>query len=749
MAENKRFFGLTEETIKQMVEVSVEDTKMAYFKNLNSSKPEGEVTLDDVFNYAVTDPIVKALTLEYREGVRQHGKETMKRYKQTRVPSFMSQVRLDGDGKSEKNVTGFTGNVSFDIDPPKGGEPLDVEAMMKMLRADSYVSFAEVSLGGEGIHVMLRAKGIVDKETFKYAQAQAMAYVEKLLGVPVDTKALDIVRSLTISHDPHAYQNRAAKWFEPDYSQMPAPKAKKSVGRPKKKLVEKTWTAIQRDLENRGLKYEEGGRNQYISHAAYMMNRYGVDETEATEWAINEFRDYGDGEQGVRSVFKSCYEHTDEFGTWELGRSGKRNDLSVPELENYLLSVADYRYNVTTNRVEIKWETNTTFRPIEDTDENELWRKANHDNEGCKVMIRDIRQLLGSRMVIEYNPYTEYLDNVAKWDGTDYIGELAARVHLKGEHVLSFSETLKRWLVSMVNGIYRFGEGNQQVLILVGAQGRLKTTFFRKLVPTEWYNGAHTKMNNTFVSKDEQIVMAEHPIIILDEISSMTVNALQFFKSWITQDHVEARKPYAHHESKMQRIASFCGTGNDVDFLIDDTGNRRFLPFEVDYIEDLFAKPIDHQKLYSQVMHLWRNGYRHYYTMEENEIIERHNARFMRVNPIEELIAAQFRKPELGEKEAQAMFTSEIANRISGGGRVQYDASAVGRMLKKMGFVQAPRNSKGTRYFVVEMKGSEITERQKREAESYFANQVKPTDAKKVTMTENNVFEDTFSECPF
>ena len=40
--------------------------------------------------------------------------------------------------------------------------------------------------------------------------------------------------------------------------------------------------------------------------------------------------------------------------------------------------------------------------------------------------------LLGSDFVKEYHPLREYLDGLPPWDGeTDYIGRLAAMVHVK------------------------------------------------------------------------------------------------------------------------------------------------------------------------------------------------------------------------------------------------------------------------------------------------------------------------------
>jgi predicted P-loop ATPase len=55
-------------------------------------------------------------------------------------------------------------------------------------------------------------------------------------------------------------------------------------------------------------------------------------------------------------------------------------------------------------------------------------------------------------------------------------------------------------------------------------------------------------------------------------------------------------------------IASFCGTGNSLQFLSDPTGNRRWLPFEVKSIEPPHDNPLDYSNIYSQAYALYRQG---------------------------------------------------------------------------------------------------------------------------------------------
>ena len=51
-----------------------------------------------------------------------------------------------------------------------------------------------------------------------------------------------------------------------------------------------------------------------------------------------------------------------------------------------------------------------------------------------------------------------------------------------------------------------------------------------------------------------------------------------------SQPFVKDRPFYGRSKVRLPHMASFCATGNNMQFLTDDTGNRRKLVFEVDHI---------------------------------------------------------------------------------------------------------------------------------------------------------------------
>ena len=123
----------------------------------------------------------------------------------------------------------------------------------------------------------------------------------------------------------------------------------------------------------------------------------------------------------------------------------KENDSShkkatVEEMEEFINGYMKFRMNMLTHQIETQLIADAyTDRPeasachwqrLTDHIENSLWCAMQH--HGMAVNLNELHTLLGSDFVKEYHPLKEYLDGLPPWDGeTDYIGRLAAMVHVK------------------------------------------------------------------------------------------------------------------------------------------------------------------------------------------------------------------------------------------------------------------------------------------------------------------------------
>ncbi len=97
-----------------------------------------------------------------------------------------------------------------------------------------------------------------------------------------------------------------------------------------------------------------------------------------------------------------------------------------------------------------------------------------------------LERLLKSSYAVAYNPVRDYFEGLPAYDGKDYIKEPADTVEIEdlsadGIHLKDlWVPYLKKWLVASVATV--LGRGNNHTcLILVGAQGKGKTTWFNIL----------------------------------------------------------------------------------------------------------------------------------------------------------------------------------------------------------------------------------------------------------------------------
>ena len=141
-------------------------------------------------------------------------------------------------------------------------------------------------------------------------------------------------------------------------------------------------------------------------------------------------------------------------------------------------------------------------------------------------------------------------------------------------------------------------------------------------------------------------------------------------------------------------------------FLNDATGNRRWLPFLVERIDDPRAHPFNHAGIFAQAYALYRQGFRHYFTKAEEERLKAHNRTFETPCSEQEAISKHFRLPNGGEH-GEFYTATDIQLVISEGPALRFPVEKIGSAMKVLGF--AGYRSHGRRgYRVVRYKIDEI-----------------------------------------
>ena len=316
---------------------------------------------------------------------------------------------------------------------------------------------------------------------------------------------------------------------------------------------------------------------------------------------------------------------------------------------------------------------------------------------GVNITSKEVMTALHSYLIPRVHPLREYIQSLPTATGEiDWIDHLAQQVKLRFSEDSTDEEReqlnlrwricFKKWFVAMVAAWMDDEVVNHQVLVLIGRQGCYKTTWLENLIPTHLRNYGCKLANATQISKDDRLRLAEFGLINLDEMDAMAPRELNAMKSFVTAKDVNERAAYAYVKERKVRLASFCGSGNNREFLTDRTGNRRWLPFEVEDIQNPFYTLLPYDMIYAQAWQLVQEGFNYWFDQDDIAVLEQHNEAFRMQDSEEQLLPILFDIPAEGK--GVFMTTAQIGERLTTYGNIKkpMHPSRLGTVLGKAGY---------------------------------------------------------------
>lgn len=686
----------------------MEHTLISLFKGYADICPV-ETSLKTVINLIRDNQAVAEHTAKHRYYAEQKQATAAAREKAS-CPCFAVAVGFEG-GKQKANISRWTGLCPVDIDhvPPQ-----QMERCLELIKADEHTLLQYITIGGNGIRILCRYTGLTDicqKNMRLHAHifAAVNGHYARLTGLECDLKCKNATRLSGLAHDENLFFNPAAKPFSLPEETAAGKKGKVSADDRSHRRLLRVTNMARRQLADEGVEYVEHHHNEYIMRMGYLLNAYGVSQDTATEWAAGRFADY-DGD--VAGIFASCYLNTAEHGSLHLssrheadGDERGQTMASVADIEQFLGTQASFRKNIVTGKCEVlAADGNGEYEELTDRYINTLWCRM------CKEvkpgLASHIRAVLESEFVETFNPFEQYFKNLPPWDGvTDHIALLAARVHVRNNSI-SFADYFKKWLVGMVASLFDKEVVNHEILVLTGRQGIYKTTWLDNLLSPELRRYFYLKSNAHRISKDDLLTLAEFAIVCLEELDELETQEVNQIKALTTMKVINERAAYAHYKEHRDHIASFCGTSNNTHFLVDISGNRRWLPFEVENIDSPYDYPVDYAGVYAQAYALLNGGFHYWLEDKEIEALNLHNRHFEVPCLEQELILTHYRRPMPGER-CMFITNSQILCRINAGIRQKLSPVKIGMVLKQEGF-ECARTGGKRGYRMIELTGDEI-----------------------------------------
>ncbi|WP_343020744.1 BT4734/BF3469 family protein, partial [Bacteroides xylanisolvens] len=326
-----------------------------------------------------------------------------------------------------------------------------------------------------------------------HAYRLAVKYYQPQLPYDIELKVPSLEQYCRLTFDPNLYFNPNAM---PIYMKQPAampgevtyrervqtetsPLQRLAPGYEKCNALSVLFeAAFARALDEETDYQSEGDKQSLLINLAGHCFRAGIPEEDTVRWSRAHYRLPKDDtlvRETVRNVYRTCEGFASKSSLLP-------EQLFVMQMDEFMKRRYDFRFNQLTSQVECRERNsfNFYFRPVDKRLMASITMNAQY--EGLKLWDKDVVRYLNSDHVPLYQPVEEFLYDLPRWNGKDYIGNLAKRVPCDHPY---WTQLFRRWFLSMVAHWRGMGKNhaNSTSPILIGPQAYRKSTFCRLILP--------------------------------------------------------------------------------------------------------------------------------------------------------------------------------------------------------------------------------------------------------------------------
>lgn len=604
--------------------------------------------------------------------------------------------------------------ICLDIDAKDQITQVDID----QIKSDPYTLAVHKSLGGLGFAVFIKIDG--SRHLDSYLGLEKYYFVN--YSIVLDKSCKDISRLRFVSYDPDLFINEKSKIFKKYL-------LKKEIVRntTKQILVKSDFDELVNKAASMNLfedyndyiklafalssEFGENGRNYFhtLCQSSGKYNSTASDKhyniaLKRTETGISIASIYYVFKQAGLNIFSEKTEFIKTVVKLAENPKEKLKELGIEDSEDVVEKIASIEKNDRTELddiVDLIKFNNIKFNQItrkfelqnEEMDDRLLskfyqnvWVKINE-----KISREKIFTLIQSRSNTPvYNPINEWFEKNKDLKYDNEFKKLCECIDYKmiipsengNLEVNDYLEIyLKKWLLGIIGSA--FGTYSLLILVLTGDQNRMKTEFFRNLLPPDLRS--FYAESNLDEGKDSEILMCKKLIIMDDEFGGKSKRDSVKLKRLSSQQTFSIRMPYGRFTEDLNRLAVLCGTSNEAEIINDPTGNRRIIPLNVNKIDIVKFNKIDKNKLFIELYNEWENDKTGWFlTQQEIQFLNASTINNTEVMAEEELIL-KHAIPNFKARKTCTDIKLELEKIYPS---LKTNTKKIGQALKKCGFEQ-------------------------------------------------------------
>lgn len=341
----------------------------------------------------------------------------------------------------------------------------------------------------------------------------------------------------------------------------------------------------------------------FISKDEKVMLEFGQSKLKS---AINDFSSICDEEDNIDDSWTLKL----EVGKNGLYKSSIKNIVTI--LENDKNLKGKIAYNLFSNRTIIK--SDLPWKNVVDKENGDVWQDS--DDANLRMYLDVVYKITSPHRIYDgvsiiekrnqFHPVRDYLNSLT-WDNVSRIDNLMID-YLGAENSDYTKAITRKMLVAAVTRIFKPGTKFDYMMVLVGKQG-LGKSYIISLLGRNWYSDSL----NTVQGKEAYEQLQNAWILEMAELSATKKAEAESVKHFISKTEDSYRQAYGRRVETFKRQCVFFGTTNDIEFLKDRTGNRRYWPLMVgvnkckkNLFEDLNKHEID--MIWAEAMHFYKKG---------------------------------------------------------------------------------------------------------------------------------------------